>query len=292
MTAFTPIVKSFFDPATGTWSYLVYHEGAPNAVIIDPVLDYDPASGRTSSTNADAIIDAAMERGLNIDFILETHVHADHLTAAPYIRDRLGGRIVIGSHITDVEQIFFPLFNEQRRHLRGGAGFDLLVGDGNILDAGMMPVRVLHTPGHTPACVTYVIGDAVFVGDTLFMPDFGTARCDFPGGDAETLWRSIEKILALPGNTRMFMCHDYCPGGRRPLCETSVAAQKSDNIHIQGQDIKTFAAMRQERDQGLATPALLLPSVQVNMVAGQFPEPDENGISYLRLPLNQIGRSG
>lgn len=284
-----PQVKEFFDKATWTLSYVVADPRSGHAAIIDPVLDFDPKSGRTATRSADALIGYVRDRGLTVDWILETHAHADHLTAAPYLKDQLGGRIAIGEHITTVQGTFQKVFNAEPGFATDGRQFDQLFRDGETFAIGGLLARVIHTPGHTPACVSYVIGDAVFVGDTLFMPDYGTARCDFPGGDARTLYRSIRKLLALPPETRLFMCHDYQPGGRTLRWETSVAEERTHNIHVHdGIDEDAFVALRTTRDKTLDMPVLLLPSVQVNMRAGHFPPAEANGVSYLKLPLNAL----
>lgn len=285
-----PQVTSFFDQDTFTYSYLVKDPQSQHCAVIDSVLDFDSASGTTSTTSADQLIAVIQDQGLQLDWILETHVHADHLSAAPYIQQQLGGKLGIGAEIKTVQQVFGKVFNEGSDFARDGRQFDRLFVDEERFHIGGLEARVLHTPGHTPACLTYVIGDAGFVGDTLFMPDFGTARCDFPGGDARTLYRSIGKIFALPETTRLFLCHDYKAPGRDEFCnETSVAEQKRDNIHVgTGKSEDDFVKMRSERDATLSMPRLILPSVQVNMRAGQLPEPEENGVSYLKLPLNQF----
>ncbi|MGE5517849.1 MAG: MBL fold metallo-hydrolase [Bacteroidota bacterium] len=285
-----PIVTTFFDEATFTATHVVEDPDTRRCAVVDPVLDYDPASGRTSTRSADRVIAHVRERGLSVDAILETHVHADHLTAAPYLKAQVGGHTVIGDNVTVVQQTFAKLFNAESGFATDGRQFDQLVRDGETFSLGRLTVSVLHTPGHTPACVTYVIGDAAFVGDTLFMPDFGTARCDFPGGDATTLYRSIRRILDLPGETRVFLCHDYRAPGRTDFrWETTVADQRRANVHIHdGVTEADFTAMRTGRDATLAMPALILPSVQINMRAGALPPPEENGISYLKIPLNAL----
>ena len=284
-----PRIEAFFDEATFTVTYLVADPETRTAAIIDPVLDYDPKTGRTSTKSADAVLDAAKRGGFKIAWILETHAHADHLSAGVYLRDKTDAKIVIGELITHTQAIFAPIFN-----LKGfkadGADFDRLVKDGEKIKLGDMNIEVLFTPGHTPACISFKIADAVFVGDTLFMPDYGTARADFPGGDAAKLYRSIKRILALPPETRLFMCHDYKPPGRdRYVWETTVGEQRASNIHIKdGIDEADFVAMRQARDKTLAKPVLILPAIQVNIRAGRLPAPDDNGIAYLRIPLNKI----
>jgi len=285
-----PEVTAFFDPATNTITYLVQDPAGRACAVIDSVLDFDQASGRTDTSSADAVIAMIRARGLDLHWILETHVHADHLSAAPYIQERLGGQIGIGERITVVQHTFGKIFNEGTRFQRDGSQFDRLFADGDSLSVGQLPGRVLHTPGHTPACLTYVMGDAAFVGDTLFMPDFGTARCDFPGGSAATLFDSVQKILALPDETRIFVGHDYKAPGREVFAwESTVAEQKARNIHVgAGRAKADFVALRQARDATLAMPRLILPSLQVNMRAGQMPEPEDDGTSYLKLPLNQL----
>lgn len=281
------VVKGFFDPATSTISYVVHEPRGNRAAIVDPVLDFDPRSARTATTSADAIVAYARDRGLAIEWILETHVHADHLSAAPYLKGKLGGRVAIGACVTIVQKTFQKIFNVTDSFATDGSQFDHLFKDGDTFTIGTLQARVMHTPGHTPACVTYVVGDAAFVGDTLFAPDYGTARTDFPGGDARTLYRSIRKILALPPPTRLFLCHDYQPGGRPPLWETTVAEQRAQNIHVHdGIGEEAFIAMRTARDKTLDMPLLLLPSVQLNMRAGHFPPPEANGVSYLKIPLD------
>lgn len=282
-------VKGFYDPATGTISYVVADPATDHAAIIDSVLDYDPKSGRTSTASADAVIDHVTAGGLAVDWLLETHAHADHLSAAPYLKDRVGGTIAVGEHITTVQSTFKQLFNAEPAFATDGSQFDRLFRDGEVFRIGGLEARVMHTPGHTPACITYVIGDAAFVGDTLFMPDYGTARADFPGGDAAALYRSIRKILALPPATRLFLCHDYPPEGRGPAWETTVAAQSEANIHVHdGISEAEFVEMRTSRDATLPMPVLLLPAVQVNMRAGRLPPPEGNGVSYLKIPVNAV----
>jgi len=286
----SPLVEPFFDPATFTYSYVVSDAGSGRCAIVDSVLDYDPASGRTSSASADRLIAHVRERRLEVSWILETHVHADHLSAAPYLRSKLGGRIAIGDQITRVQRTFGTLFNAGADFTRDGSQFDHLFHDGDLFSVGAIQARAIHTPGHTPACMTYLIGNAAFVGDTLFMPDYGTARCDFPGGDATTLYRSIQKLFQLPGDTRVFMCHDYlAPGREHHLYETSIAAEREANVHVhRGVSEKAFVEMRQARDATLAMPTLILPSVQVNMRAGQLPPAEDNGVRYLKIPLDVL----
>lgn len=285
-----PKIQPFFDEPTNTITYVVQEPNGQACAVVDSVLDFDYPSGRTDTRSADAVIAYIKDQGLRLEWVLETHVHADHLSAAPYIQERLGGKIGIGNQITVVQNTFGKIFNEGTRFQRDGSQFDQLFGQGDSLMIGQMRAEVLHTPGHTPACLTYVIGDAAFVGDTLFMPDFGTARCDFPGGSAETLWDSIQKILSLPDDTRIFVCHDYKAEGRDVYAwETTVGAQKALNKHIgAGKSREDFIAMRTARDAQLAMPRLIIPSLQVNMRAGQMPEPEDNGISYLKVPMNGI----
>jgi glyoxylase-like metal-dependent hydrolase (beta-lactamase superfamily II) len=290
-----PDVTAFFDEATNTLTYVVAEPGGPGGgaracAVIDSVLDFDPASGRTDTGSAQAVADFVTARGLQVAWLLETHVHADHLSAAPWLQERLGGRIGIGRNITVVQDTFGKVFNEGTRFRRDGSQFDRLFDDGDTFAIGALPVRVLHTPGHTPACLTYVIGDAAFVGDTLFMPDFGTARCDFPGGSAEQMWASVQKILALPDATRIFVGHDYkAPGRDHYAWETTVGAQKARNVHVGGgRSQADFVAMRTARDATLGMPRLIIPSLQVNMRAGHLPEPEDNGTRYLKVPLNGL----
>lgn len=285
-----PDVKAFFDKDTYTVTYIVSDPATGRAAIIDSVLNYCPASGRTSTDSADTLLAYIADRELTVDWILETHVHADHLSAAPYLRDKLGGRIGIGEHVKDVQKVFGGLFNVEAGFRNDGSQFGHLFTDGETFRIGELEAKAVWTPGHTPACMVYVIGDAAFVGDTLFMPDFGTARCDFPGGDARTLYQSIQKIFALPGETRLFMCHDYkAPGRDHYAWETTVAEEKARNIHVGGDaDEESFVAMRTKRDATLAMPTLILPSVQVNMRAGDLPEPEDNGTRYLKIPLNAV----
>jgi glyoxylase-like metal-dependent hydrolase (beta-lactamase superfamily II) len=281
-----PIIDTFFDEATFTITYLVSDPASGRAAIIDPVRDYDHRSGVASTASADRILAKAAERGVKTDWILETHAHADHLTAAPYLKARTGAKVAIGEHIREVQEIFKKVFNAA--DVSGdGREFDRLVKDGDRLALGTLEIGVMHLPGHTPADVAYRIGDAVFVGDTIFMPDYGTARTDFPGGDARQLYRSIRRLLALPPETRLFMCHDYkAPGRDRYAWETTVGEERARNIHIHdGTDEAAFVALRTKRDATLAAPVLLLPSVQVNIRAGNLPPPDANGVSYLRIPV-------
>jgi len=284
-----PKVHAFFDTATNTVSYVVRDPSGTAAAIIDSVLDFDHASGRTDTASADQIVAHVREQGLDVQWILETHVHADHLSAAPYLQERLGGKIGIGNQITVVQDTFGKVFNEGTEFQRDGSQFDALFGEGDSFHIGQMRGDVLHTPGHTPACLTYVIGDAAFVGDTLFMPDFGTARCDFPGGSAQMLYDSIQRILALPDDTRIFVCHDYKAPGRDEFAwETTVGAQKAANVHLAGKTGADFVAMREARDSSLGMPKLIVPSLQINMRAGHLPPPDANGDVMLKLPLNKL----
>lgn len=285
-----PDVKMFFDEPTNTFSYVVSDPETKKAAIIDSVLNYDPKSGRTSKQSADEIIAFVKDQGFDVEWILETHVHADHLSAAPYLKEQLGGKLAIGSNIKVVQDVFGKVFNAGTEFRRDGSQFDHLFEDGETFRLGSIEAKAIHTPGHTPACMTYVIGDAGFVGDTLFMPDYGTARCDFPGGDARTLYRSIQKIFALPEETRLFMCHDYkAPGRDYYAYETTVGEEKALNIHVhQGVSEDAFVKMRTERDAKLQMPQLILPSVQVNMRAGQKPPAEDNGIHYLKIPLDAL----
>jgi len=288
--AMSPTIQPFFDEATNTVTYVVSDPAGSACAVVDSVLDFDYASGRTDTRAADAVIAYIREHGLMLDWVLETHVHADHLSAAPYLQEALGGRLGIGEQITVVQDTFGKVFNEGTRFARDGSQFDRLFQDGDTFMIGQMAARVLHTPGHTPACLTYVVGDAAFVGDTLFMPDYGTARCDFPGGSAAVMYDSIQRILALPDETRIFVCHDYKAPGRAEFAwETTVGAQKALNLHVgAGRSKEEFVAMRQARDATLAMPRLIIPSLQVNMRAGHMPEPDDNGVSYLRVPVNGL----
>jgi glyoxylase-like metal-dependent hydrolase (beta-lactamase superfamily II) len=290
-------IESYFDPATSTFSHIVWDASTGQCALIDSVLDYDPKSGRTDTASADRLIDRVGELDLSVQWLLETHVHADHLSAAPYLQQRLGGLIAIGSHITTVQNVFGKLFNAGTEFARDGSQFDRLLVDGESFSIGHLQARALHTPGHTPACMTYVVRDhsvdpirtVAFVGDTLFMPDYGTARCDFPGGSASTLYQSIQKVLSLPDDTELYLCHDYPPSDREPQCLTTVGAQKAANVHVhQGVSEADFVQMRQQRDATLAMPVLILPSVQVNMRAGQMPPPEDNGVTYLKIPINAV----
>jgi len=288
--ALRPEIASFFDPATFTVTYVAHDPATLEAAIVDSVLDFDPSSGRTDTASADAVIAYVTSKNLKVTWLLETHAHADHFSAAPYLQEKLGGKIAIGARITTVQQVFGKLFNAGSEFERDGSQFDVLFTDGDTFSIGNLPVTVMHVPGHTPACIAYVVGEAVFVGDTMFMPDYGTARADFPGGDARTLFRSLRRILKLPPETRLFMCHDYLPKGRTTyVWETTVAAEREGNIHAHdGITEDEFVAMREARDATLAMPRLILPSVQVNMRAGHLPPPDDNGITYLKLPVNAV----
>ena len=285
-----PNITAFFDKATNTISYIVCDPNGSACAVIDSVLDFDFASGRTDTRSADKLINFIKENKLDVQWLLESHVHADHLSAAPYIQMEVGGKIGIGSHITDVQETFGKIFNEGTEFQRDGSQFDKLFVEGDTFHIGQLRGNVLHTPGHTPACMTYVIGDAAFVGDTLFMPDFGTARCDFPGGSSENLFSSIQKILSLPDATRIFVGHDYkAPGREHYAWETTVGEQKKKNIHIKsGKSKEDFVKLRDERDAKLAMPKLIVPSLQINMRAGNMPEPDEQGDVFLKVPINKM----
>jgi glyoxylase-like metal-dependent hydrolase (beta-lactamase superfamily II) len=289
-------VEGFFDSDTSTISYIVLDTVTHQCALIDSVLDYDPRSGRTSLTGVDRIVARVAELGATVQWVLETHVHADHLSAAPYLKRRLGGRSGIGNRITVVQKAFGELFNAGDEFARDGSQFDHLFIDGEAFTIGGLRARAIHTPGHTPACMTYVVDDdvsgqpaAAFVGDTLFMPDYGTARCDFPGGDARTLYRSIRRVLDLAPDTRLYLCHDYQPGGRELCFISTVAQQRAHNVHVhEGIDEQSFVAMRTARDATLSMPMLILPAVQVNMRAGDWPPPESNGTRYLKIPLNAL----
>jgi glyoxylase-like metal-dependent hydrolase (beta-lactamase superfamily II) len=280
-SARVPIIRTFFDEATFTATHVVHDPATKRAAIIDPVLDFDQAAGCTSHASADAVIAYFREQGLTVDWLLETHAHADHLSDAPYLQHELGGTLVIGREIITVQNVFAGVFNEPASFARDGSQFDRLMDDGEQFVLGAIPAITLHVPGHTPACLAYVIGDAVFVGDTLFMPDYGTARADFPGGDARELYRSIRRLMQLPGETRVFLCHDYKALGRDAFVwETTIGAERTGNVHV--------AAMREARDKTLGMPRLILPSIQINSRAGHLPEPEANGVSYLKLPINLL----
>jgi glyoxylase-like metal-dependent hydrolase (beta-lactamase superfamily II) len=286
-----PVVYAFFEPASFTYSYLVWDPQTKEAAIIDPVLDFDTASGTSSTGSAEQIVAMVKQHQLKVQWLLETHVHADHLSAAPFLQQQLGGRIAIGARITEVQQLFSQVFN-LKDLVADGSAFDQLFNDGEPFMLGSIACSVLHTPGHTPACVSYCIGDCVFVGDTLFMPDYGSARCDFPGGDAATLYNSVQKLYQLPDQTRMFLCHDYKAEGREDfVCETTVGVQKQQNIHLKrGITEQEFVRMRTSRDKTLSMPKLMLPSVQVNVRAGKFPVAEDNGTVYLKLPVDLFRR--
>ncbi|MBN8552072.1 MAG: MBL fold metallo-hydrolase [Caulobacterales bacterium] len=286
-----PVVTTFFDEATFTASHVVADPATRACAIIDSVLDYEAAAGRTSTASADAIIAFVQSEKLTVQWLLETHVHADHLSAAPYLKERLGGDLAIGRHIVAVQEVFGKVFNEGTEFRRDGSQFDRLFDDGDSFRIGELDTVVMHVPGHTPACLAYVVGDAVFPGDTLFMPDYGTARCDFPGGSARTLYRSIHRLLSLPNATRVFLCHDYkAPPDRAVFAwETTIGAERTGNIHVRdGVSEDQFVALRTQRDATLSMPRLILPSVQVNMNGGRLPAPQDNGVSYLKVPLNAL----
>ena len=282
-------IKPFFDAETWTYTYVVSGGKGSPCIVIDSVLNYDPKSGRTSTRSADEVIQFIQGEELKLTWILETHAHADHLTAAPYLQEKLGGKLVIGNHIASVQSVFKGVFNLDKDFAVDGSQFDHLLKDEETLGFGELSLKALYVPGHTPACMAYEIGDALFVGDTLFMPDVGTARCDFPGGNARTLYQSVQKILSYPNETKLYMCHDYPPNGRAPECSTTVEAEKSSNIHVHdGISEEQFVQMRTKRDKTLQMPTLILPSIQVNIRAGHFPEPESNGKSYLKIPLNVL----
>jgi glyoxylase-like metal-dependent hydrolase (beta-lactamase superfamily II) len=284
-----PCTEAFFEPVTATISYVVYDEPGGSCAIIDPVLDYDPKAGRTTGAFADKLIAFVEAKKLKVEWILETHVHADHLTAASYLKERLGGNTGIGPQISTVQQIFKKMFNLGAEFVPDGRHFDHVFADGEVFTVGKLTAKVVFTPGHTPADLSYQFDDAVFIGDTMFMPDLGTARADFPGGDTRQLFRSIKRLLANPPETRLFMCHDYPPANRQPQWECTVAAQRAGNIHVHdGVTENDFVAMRTARDKTLGVPNLLLPSVQVNVRAGKMPPPEDNGVAYLKIPLNVI----
>lgn len=284
-----PIVKAFFDSDTETYSYVVYDKAKGHAAVIDTVLDYDPKSGRTSTDGAQRIVDFVHEQELTVDWMLETHAHADHISAAPFVQAHVGGKIAIGENIQAVQKIFRDVFNLEKEFLADGKQFDKLFSDGESFKVGELDAQVMYTPGHTPACMAWQIGDAVFVGDTLFMPDVGTARCDFPGGDAATLYQSIQKLLSLPDDTELYMCHDYPPEGREHQYKSTVAEERKNNIHVgEGISEAEFVAMREKRDATLEMPRLILPSIQINIRAGQIPPAEDNGVTYLKIPLNQL----
>lgn len=288
-TATNPEVKAFFDKVSNTISYVVKDPNSASCAVIDSVLDLDYAAGRIGYESADAIIAYIRSNDLKLEWIIETHVHADHLSAAPYIQEKLGGLLGIGDQITVIQETFGKIFNEGTQFQRDGSQFDRLFKDGDSYTIGTLTAQVMHTPGHTPACNVHLIGDAAFVGDTLFMPDGGSARCDFPGGSAEQLYDSIQRILALPDETRLFMCHDYGPGGREISWETTVRDEKDENIHVgNGKTKAEFVAFRTARDEQLAMPKLIVPSLQVNMKAGNLPQEDDSGMAYFKVPINQL----
>jgi glyoxylase-like metal-dependent hydrolase (beta-lactamase superfamily II) len=288
-TSVKPVVTAFFDEPTNTVSYVVKDPASNACAIIDSVMDIDYAAGRIAYESANAIISFVQKNGLKLEWLIETHVHADHLSGAPYIQGKLGGRIGIGENIIIVQETFGKIFNESTEFQRNGSQFDHLFKDGDAYQIGNMTAHAMHTPGHTPACMTHVIGDAAFVGDTLFMPDGGSARADFPGGDARTLYRSIRRVLSLPDATRLFMCHDYGPNGRDIRWETTVAEQRAHNIHVRdGMSEDSFVAIREARDKTLAMPKLIIPSLQVNMKAGELPAADESGKRFLKVPINGL----
>ncbi|PWG03940.1 MBL fold metallo-hydrolase [Sphingosinicella humi] len=286
----TPHVEAFFDEPTFTASYVVHDPATKAAAIIDSVLDFDQPSGRTSFKSADAMIAYVEAEGLNVEWLLETHAHADHLSAAPYLQEKLGGKLVIGAEIVTVQNVFGKIFNEGTRFARDGSQFDRLLVDGDKLMIGEIPLIALHVPGHTPADMAYIIGDAVFTGDTMFMPDYGSARADFPGGDARQLYQSVRRLMKLPDQSRVFLCHDYkAPNRDEYVWETTMLAERTGNVHVhEGVSEDDFVEMRTQRDATLSMPKLILPSIQVNMRGGRMPEPEENGVSYLKLPLNQL----
>lgn len=284
-----PTVHGIFDPATWTVTYVVYDAPGSACAIIDSVLDYDPKSGRTKHTSADKVVEFVRANGLKVEWILETHAHADHLSAAPYLKEQLGGKIGIGAKITTVQKVFAGIFNLEPEFKQDGTQFDYLFAEDEVIRIGALTGRALFVPGHTPACMAYQFGDAVFVGDTMFMPDVGSARCDFPGGDARMLYVSSKKILSLPPETRLFMCHDYPPNNRPIQFETTVAEQRAKNIHLHdGVTQEQFVEMRTKRDATLEMPVLILPAVQINIRAGNLPPPESNGKSYVKIPLNAL----
>ena len=293
MMQLKPIVQDFFDDATNTFSYVVSDPTSKKCAIIDSVLDYDPASATTTTTHADQIIEYVQREGLSVQWILETHVHADHMTASQYLKEQLGGQIAMSNKIAVVQETFSAIYNLDIKYFNSHQSFDYLFDDYEHFQIGELQAYNIPTPGHTPACLSYVIGDAVFVGDTLFMPDYGTARCDFPKGSASILFDSVQRLYELPEHTRVFLCHDYKPEGRdHYVCETDIKTQKTSNIHLKQDTPKQqFVEMRQQRDATLAMPKLILPSIQVNMDGGKFPEPEANGIRYLKLPFNYFNKA-
>lgn len=289
MHSMNPQVKPFFDPDTWTVTYVIYERSGSPCAILDSVLDYDPKSGRTSTKSADAVIEFVKRNQLSVEWILETHAHADHVTAAPYLQEKLGGLIGIGENIKTVQDVFKGIFNLEASFKTDGSQFNKLFVDGEKFNIGVLAAEVMSLPGHTPACIAFKIGDAVFVGDTIAMPDVGTARCDFPGGDASVLYKSIKKLLSLPSDTRLFMCHDYPPAGRDVRVESTVREEREKNIHVHdGVSEEAYVTMRSERDKTLAMPVLILPAVQINIRAGHLPPPEDNGVSYVKIPLNTL----
>lgn len=289
MHSMNPQVKPFFDPDTWTVTYVIYERPGSSCAILDSVLDYDPKSGRTSTKSADAVIEFVKRNQLSVEWILETHAHADHVTAAPYLQEKLGGLIGIGENIKTVQDVFKGIFNLEASFKTDGSQFNKLFVDGEKFNIGLLAAEVMALPGHTPACIAFKIGDAVFVGDTIAMPDVGTARCDFPGGDASVLYKSIKKLLSLPSDTRLFMCHDYPPAGRDVRFESTVREEREKNIHVHdGVSEEAYVTMRSERDKTLAMPVLILPAVQINIRAGHLPPPEDNGVSYVKIPLNAL----
>jgi len=289
MHSMNPQVKPFFDPDTWTVTYVIYERPGSPCAILDSVLDYDPKSGRTSTKSADAVIEFVKRNQLSVEWILETHAHADHVTAAPYLQEKLGGLIGIGENIKTVQDVFKGIFNLEASFKTDGSQFNKLFVDGEKFNIGLLAAEVMALPGHTPACIAFKIGDAVFVGDTIAMPDVGTARCDFPGGDASVLYKSIKNLLSLPADTRLFMCHDYPPAGRDVCFESTVREEREKNIHVHdGVSEEAYVTMRSERDKTLAMPVLILPAVQINIRAGHLPPPEDNGVSYVKIPLNAL----
>ena len=288
MSTPSPIVQSWFHKPTFTATHCIIDPETRHCAILDSVLDFDYASGRTKTEFADMIAAYVREQGLTVDWLLESHAHADHLSAAPYLKSLFGGKIAIGEHIQDVQKVFSQVFNDSSMPT-DGSPFDHLFKDGEVFAIGNLQAKVMHTPGHTPACVTYLVGDSAFVGDTLFMPDYGTARCDFPGGDAHVLFQSVHKIYSLPPQTKLYLCHDYMPGGREPIWQTTVQAERDGNIQLSVQTTEDeFVAFRKKRDATLSMPALILPSVQINVRAGELPKSEGNGVSYLKVPVNAL----
>ena len=284
-----PQIQAFFDEATWTVSYVIFDKPGGHCALVDSVLDYDPKSGRTRTHGADRLVDFVQDQRLSVQWILETHAHADHLSAAHYLRSKLGGKIAIGAAITQVQAVFKDIFHLEPAFHPDGSQFDQLLHDNDVFHIGHLEARALAVPGHTPACMAYQVGDAVLVGDTLFMPDVGTARCDFPGGNAKTLFQSVRRLLSLPAQTRLFMCHDYPPAGRAPAWQTTVAEQRAHNVHVHdGVTEEAFVELRTRRDATLDMPVLILPSVQVNIRAGAMPPAEDNGVTYLKIPVNAL----